>query len=188
MGRKKEKKKKRESEERDNPPHFLLTPAGAALLDSFIAENKRYKSQRSRELSDEIDPDELRRRYLSDNEEPGFIPLRIPSAQSLLEEEVTHHLAHFRPELAPSAWHQAYDALFEYYRLSPKELAHQYINHRTSGTSMAENAITRLKHESGPVECHLMENNLPQTHNDPVLQGIQARLSVELPNGPNNRK
>jgi hypothetical protein len=136
----------------ENPPYFLLTLTGAALLDAFISEDKRYKSQRSQQLSNEIDPEELLSKYWSEREDPDSIPLRSPSAQSLLEDEVNRRLALFRPEIGSRAWLRAYNALFDYYRLSPEELARQYIKHCTSGSIIPKETIGRLKHEGGPIE------------------------------------
>jgi hypothetical protein len=88
------------------------------------------------------------------------------------------------PEDGPRSWHDVHNDLFEYYRLSPLELAHQYLAHLTSeGNSMSKEAIERLKYEGSITERKLLESNLPNPQEDQVLQAIQARLSVDLPEG-----
>jgi hypothetical protein len=100
------------------------------------------------------------------------------------EAQIISFIETLQPEDAPPSWHLAFDALVEYYHLSPLELAHQYITHHNSGKkTMSDEAIERLKHEGGSVERQLLENGLQNPLKDPVVQVIQARLSVSLPNG-----
>jgi hypothetical protein len=95
-------------------------------------------------------------------------------------EEYEELQMNFRPESAHPSWHRAHDALFEYYRLSSLELAHQYILHCTSGPDMPDNMIERLKHEGGASERFVLEQNLPNPQEDLVILTIQARLSVKI--------
>jgi hypothetical protein len=129
---------------------FLLSPAGATLLDACFQEITQYLVRHG------------------DSEEAQII--------SFIET--------LQPKDAPPSWHLAFDALVEYYRLSPLELTHQYVAHLNSGkNSMSDEAIERLKHEGGGVERQLLENGLQNPLKDPVVQVIQDRLSVLLPNG-----
>jgi Leucine-rich repeat (LRR) protein len=92
-------------------------------------------------------------------------------------------------ERAPPSWHQAHEVLYEYYRYSPLELAHQYLVHNNSENfslsqnNMSKEAIDRLRYEGGRAERQLLEKELLNPQVDPVLQAIQTRLSVTLPNG-----
>jgi Leucine-rich repeat (LRR) protein len=90
------------------------------------------------------------------------------------------------PKDAPESWLRAHDALFEYYRLSPLELAYIYLAHLTSEpgeNAMTLTAIERLKYEGSVAERKLLESDLPVPHEDPVLRAIQARFSLDFPDG-----
>lgn len=89
----------------------------------------------------------------------------------------------FLSVLAPDSSPKASDKLFDYYQASPLELTRLYLSHCISGAEISEEAIERLKHEGGPTERKLLENELPVPQEDSVLQTIQTRLSVTLPHG-----
>ncbi len=138
---------------KEKPPHFLLTRAGAALLDACTRENVVFHN------------------YLAD----------IMGGHKA--DHFFDNYDDFIPDFTTRSWHQAHNALFDFYRLSPTELTQQYLSHLSAETIMPEEALERLKHEGGIVERHILENSLPSPQNDMVLQTIQNRLSIPLDNG-----
>jgi Leucine-rich repeat (LRR) protein len=137
----------------ETPSFFLLTSAGAALLDGCLMENHLY-----------------------------WLP--ILESPPCMKEDISELETAFRPEIAPFSWRHAHDSLYEYYRLSPYELACQYLAFCTSGVHMTTEMIARLKHEGGATERHLLENDLHIIQGDPVVEAINARLSQFPSNDP----
>jgi hypothetical protein len=48
---------------------------------------------------------------------------------------------------------------------------------------MMPEMFTRLIHEGGALERHLLEIKLPDPQEDPAVEAIQTRLSLQLSNG-----
>jgi Leucine-rich repeat (LRR) protein len=72
----------------------------------------------------------------------------------------------------------ALDELYEYFRITPLQLAQQYIK----GESLTKLEIQRLSHEASPRERYLLENAKFPADN-PVIAAISARLHVDMPAG-----
>jgi hypothetical protein len=124
-----------EKRNKEDPPYFLLTPTGIALLDACL--------------------------------------LLSPSGPSILN--------NFHPEVDGGLeWKRALKPLFEFYRLSPPELANLYVAHMSDSAAqnpMSDGLIERLKHEGGFIERQILEDNLPNAQNDPVLNCPHSQLS-----------
>ena len=71
-----------------------------------------------------------------------------------------------------------YDAIVEFYRKTPMELAQQYIE---KPDSLSDGELERLGWEGGYQERKLLEPHLSLDH--PLLWEISQRLSHELPSG-----
>jgi hypothetical protein len=139
------------------PVHsFFLSHKGAALLDACLRESTPYWSEEIQYCEDAWG---LEGAY-------NFGRINLPPREDL-----------------SSSWHRTHNLLFDYYQCSPFDLASQYLTHCISGNDMSEEAIDRLKFEGSINERQILEASLSKPQEDPVVQAIQDRLSLSLPNG-----
>jgi Leucine Rich Repeat (LRR) protein len=116
-----------------------------------------------------------------DPEYPLF-PCLEPTVLDLIDQCIKTEVDHgLHPDYMSDVYcwfdKDAIDTLYDYFRITPLELAQQYIR-----ASLSKVEVQRLSHEASPRERQLLENaNFPA--DDPILAAISTRLQVNTPLG-----